>query len=430
MATDGDSFRAVLAQWPSGVVIVTTGTPGGGWHGMTASSFSSVSVDPPLVLVCLARSTRTHRLIQERGTFAVSVLGRDQAELGRRFAGRDRTPDRFAGAAWTTGVTGSPVLADSTGWLDCRVAHAHPGGDHTIFVGEVLAADTPRRVTPVLFHSRAWGRLADPLPDEIAVADTGLLSVLRARGVEGTRPARIARALRAAGTRVRLFGPYGEPPPREDLDPATASALITDPARVGAVVGAGAGVAEFAVPAPERPAGTAAPPSGTARSTSENAAVIVDAARRAGLVTVAHVTEAFAEGRAGAVLSAVGRLAELGCDEIGLEEGGLPASPLRVRDLLQDAVAAARPVPLRVRLRERHGIGMVNALIAMKSGVRLFDTTLGGVDGALPGEDVLFLAEQLNVASPVDRTALIAGAVDLETCWGSSLPGRTYRSAR
>ncbi|MGW0594069.1 flavin reductase [Streptosporangium sp. NPDC002607] len=425
MATDGVSFRAVLAQWPSGVVIVTTGTAGGEWHGMTASSFSSVSVDPPMVLVCLAKTTRTHRLVEERGTFAVSILGRDQAALGRRFAGQEPAPNGpFTDARWVTGVTGSPVLADSIGWLDCRVAHAYPGGDHTIFVGEVLAADTPRRVAPVLFHSRAWGQLADPLPDEVAVADTGLLSILRTRGYEEARLARISRALRAAGTRVRLFDPYGEPLPAENLDPVTASALIVEPAQVHSAVRAGAGVVEVVVSAEEHAASVRA---GAGPPAPESAAPTVEAARRVGLTTVAHITESFAEDRADAVVSAVGRLADLGCDEIGLEEGRLHASPLRVRELLRDASAAARSAVLRVRLRERNGIGMVNALVAMKSGVGHFDTTLGGVDGSLPGEDVLFLASQLEVASSVDRTALVAGATELESSWGSPLPGRTYR---
>ncbi|WP_084195258.1 flavin reductase [Streptosporangium amethystogenes] len=426
MATDGVSFRAVLAQWPSGVVIVTTGTADGEWHGMTASSFSSVSVDPPMVLVCLAKTSRTHHLVEERGTFAVSILGRDQAALGRRFAGQEPAPDGlFTDARWSTGVTGSPVLADSIGWLDCRVAHAYPGGDHTIFVGEVLVADTPRRVAPVLFHSRAWGQLADPLPDEVAVADTGLLSILRTRGYEEARLSRISRALRAAGTRVRLFDPYGDPLPADDLDPVTASALIAEPTRVQSAVRAGAGVVEFVVPAEAY--GASAARAGAGPPALESAAATVEAARRAGLTTVAHITESFAEDRAEVVVSAVGRLADLGCDEIGLEEGRLPASPLRVRELLRDASASARSAVLRIRLRERNGIGMVNALVAMKSGIGHFDTTLGGVDGSLPGEDVLFLASQLEVASSVDRTALVAGATELESSWGSPLPGRTYR---
>ncbi|MDA0637233.1 flavin reductase [Nonomuraea sp. MCN248] len=419
MTASGESFRAAMAQWPSGVVVVTTG-PEGAWHGMTASSFTSVSLDPPMVLVCLAHHTRTHRLITERGFFAVSVLGKDQVAIGRRFAGQEAVADRFAGGSWIPAKTGAPVLADAVAWLDCRVAHAYPGGDHTIFVGEVAEAATPRRVAPVLFHSRAWGQLADPLPDRIGVADTGLLAVLRARGFTGDRLAGIARALRAAGSRVRLFDPdgadpYGEPPPPQDLDPATASALITEPAQVRAVAAAGAGVAEFTA--------------GVASAGPGQAARVLEAAGRAGLTAVGHIAEAFARDRADHVVATVARLAELGCDEIGLEEGAVAATPVRVRGLLQDAAAAAGTATVRVALRERHGIGLVNALVAMKSGVRHFDTTLGGVDGALPAEDVLFLAGQLDVDTAVDRSVLIASAAELESTWGSVLPGRTYRFA-
>lgn len=374
MTTAGDSFRSVMSQWPSGAVIVTTGAAEGGWHGMTASSFSSVSIDPPLVLVCLDRGTRTHRLIEERGSFAVSILGKDQAALGRQFAGPG---ERFTTGTWEVRETGAPVLVTSIGWLDCRIAHAYPGGDHTIFVGRVVAADTPRRVAPALFHSRTWGQLADPLPDEVAVADTGLLAALGSRGQSGVR---LARALRAAGVRVR----YDDPPPREDLDPQTASMLITDASQLKAAARAGVGVAETA---------------GDRR--------LMDAARRAGMTVVARIPDAFH----------VDRLPELECDEIALEEGSRAASPLRVREVLQDATKAAGQARLRVRLRERHGIGMVNALIAMKSGVRLFDTTLGGVDGALPTEGVLYLAGQLEVASPADQSAVAACAAELKTCW-------------
>ncbi|WP_187414483.1 flavin reductase [Nonomuraea sp. PA05] len=409
MATDGEAFRAVMAQWPSGVVIVTTGS-GGHWHGMTASAFSSVSLDPPMVLVCLARGTRTHDLVSGHGAFAVSILGKDQAVLGSRFAGPDA--DRFSGAAWQTGRTGSPVLADAVGWLDCRVAHAYPGGDHTIFVGTVLAAATPRQVPPVLFHSRAWSQLADPLPERISVADTGLVAVLRARGFPEVRVAALARGSRCAGVRVRVFDGYGDALRAGDLDLATASGLVVRPGQVADVVAAGAGAVEF-----------------RASDTGAGTGALVGAAREAGLTVVARLPDAFATGGERRVVAEVARLAALGCDEIALEEGRSPATPLRLRKLLQEAATVAGGAALRVALRERHGIGLVNALVAMKSGVWRFDTTLGGVDGALPAEDVLFLAGELEVTSTADRAALVAGAAELERSWGSVLPGRTYRFA-
>ncbi|MFG2246495.1 flavin reductase [Spirillospora sp. NPDC048823] len=418
MGVDAETFRTVLGQWPTGVAVVTT-TAGDGWHGMTASSFSSVSLDPPLVLVCLARDIHTHALVERSGIFAVSFLGKDQAAIGHRFAGRE-PGDRFAGQPWAAAPTGAPVLGAALGWLDCRVAHAYPGGDHTIFVGEVTAARVPRRTAPLLFHSRTWGQLADPLPDTVGIADTGLAAALhrrlRAHGTAASRvsPAEAARLLasvRDAGVRLRGPLPAGPAPG----GPVTAgpfpagSVLVEDETRL-ALVPPGAGLVVEVVDGPCAPD-------------------LVRAARLRGLAAVGRVPDAFRADRHAAVLAAVDRFAEAGCAEIALDEGPAAASPLRVRDVLQDAVARTRPLTQRVRLRESRGLGLVNALTAMKSGVRHFDVTLGGVDGGLCAEDVLFLAAQLEVATPIDRAALAAASADLEAIWGAALPGRAHRVA-
>lgn len=414
MAVDAQTFRAVLGQWPTGVAVVTT-TAGDGWHGMTAGSFCSVSLDPPLVLVCLARGIRTHELVERSGVFAVSFLGKDHAAIGHRFAGRE-PGDRFARGTWTAAPTGAPVLAEALAWLDCRVAHAYPGGDHTIFVGEVLGAETPRRTAPLLFHSRAWGQLADPLPDEVTIADTGLAAALHRRlTASGTAPARVTRAgaarlldaVRAAGVRVRLPLP---PVPCSGGPPGPPwSALVEDAACLARVPRDSPVTAEIA-DGPDAPR-------------------LIAAARARGLPVAGRVGDVFDPARQAAVLAAVDRLLAAGCTEIALDEGAAAASPLVVRNVLQEAVARARPVPVRVRLREACGLGLANALTAMKSGVRSFDATLGGVDGGLCAEDVLFLAARLGVATPIDRAALVAAATDLEAAWGSALPGRTYRTA-
>ncbi|MET7425140.1 flavin reductase [Dactylosporangium sp. NPDC005555] len=414
MTIDPDTFRSVLAQWPSGVSVVTT-VAGDGWHGMTASSFSSVSMDPPLILVCLNRRITTHALIEASGVFAVSVLAKDQAMVGRRFAGQvageDGVTDRFAGGAWETRTTGAPVLTDAVGWLDCRVVHAYAGGDHTIFVGAVLGASTERIVAPLLFHSRAWGQLADVLPDKVGVADSGLLAALRTHTVSAGVAGRLATALRAAGVRVRVRDAYGCL--TSSGDRRTATALVATADEVADAALGGAGVLEL----------VAGDPVVTKH--------ILDEADRYDMTATCWLPDAFAPDRTADVLDAVDMLAALGCDEIGLDEGAEAASPRQVRALLQDATVRAstrlRPVSLRVRLRDRHGLGLVNALTAMKSGVRHFDTTLGGIDGVLACEDVQFLADRLGVACDSPRAALVAAAADLERHLGGALPGRTYR---
>lgn len=173
MTVDRDVFRAALGQWPSGVTVVTTlldGTP----HGMTASSFSSVSLDPPLVSVCVAHHVASHDLIADAGVFAVSILAKDQVDDGMRFAGMLGVEDRFDGVEVHTAVTGAPMLDRSLAWLDCKVWATHDGGDHTIFVGEVVAAGTKEGRAPLLYHDRAWGQFADVLPEAITIEVPGV----------------------------------------------------------------------------------------------------------------------------------------------------------------------------------------------------------------------------------------------------------------
>lgn len=151
------NLRAVLAQWATGVVVVTTTCPDGRRHGMTASSFTSVALDPPLVSICLASTSTTCRLVRESGVFAVTVLGHDHGDIGRRFASsRDHVGDRFALGRWRTTASGATVLADAVAWLDCTVAACHPAGDHTIVLGHVREAATPRPAPPLIYHDRTY----------------------------------------------------------------------------------------------------------------------------------------------------------------------------------------------------------------------------------------------------------------------------------
>ena len=202
---DSAAFRNVLAQWPSGVTVVTT-LVDGVRHGMTASSFSSVSLDPPLVSVCLDRRLYSHTLIAESGVFGVNVLAKDQAEVARVFAGMvPDVEDRFASESWTTAETGVPLLESALGWLDCKVVHEYPGGDHTIFVGEVVAGHAAPRTAPLLFHSRSWGQFADVLPPAASVSDGGVVAALRARSVPESQVLRTAQRLVDSDVRVRLL---------------------------------------------------------------------------------------------------------------------------------------------------------------------------------------------------------------------------------
>ncbi|MEM6794472.1 MAG: flavin reductase family protein [Acidobacteriota bacterium] len=157
-----EDFRDALRHFPAGVTIVTT-RHGETVHGMTASAFTSVSPNPPLILVCVDHRHTMHELLsREDASFAVNILGEDQEELSNRFA-FTKDVDRFATATWEKAATGSPVLADAVAWLDCRVHNTLAAGTHTIYVGEVLASRVVREGgDPLLYWNQGYRRLAAP----------------------------------------------------------------------------------------------------------------------------------------------------------------------------------------------------------------------------------------------------------------------------
>jgi flavin reductase (DIM6/NTAB) family NADH-FMN oxidoreductase RutF len=147
-----------MAQFASGVTVVTTSRNGKPF-GLTASSFASLSLDPPLVLVCLSRTLSTYEVIEAAGVFAVNILSANQRELGRRFAGlHPAIHDRFEEVEWTPSQNGSPLLPGCLAWADCRVRNIYDGGDHSIFVGAVEDAGVTGAGEPLLYHNRLWGR--------------------------------------------------------------------------------------------------------------------------------------------------------------------------------------------------------------------------------------------------------------------------------
>lgn len=158
MAVTPDQFRGALRRWASGVSIVTMAR-GDGIQGITVSSFSSLSLDPPLILICIDRRAVSHDLIAKRRAFAVNVLREDQRPLADAAAGRNGLRGNLLeGVPWRKVTTGAPVLRECLAWLDCALVEALPGGDHTIFVGRVEAAgQTAGR--PLLWFGSDYRRL-------------------------------------------------------------------------------------------------------------------------------------------------------------------------------------------------------------------------------------------------------------------------------
>ncbi|MEQ8347246.1 MAG: flavin reductase [Sneathiellaceae bacterium] len=159
-STDPRVFRQALGRFPTGVTIVTTsaGPDPADWVGVTANSFNSVSLDPPMVLWSLGRNARSFETFVEASHFAVHILAESQQGLSNRFA---RTiDDKFDGIACATGVGGVPLLADCVACFECRTAHVYEGGDHLIFVGEVLNFSHSDRV-PLVFHEGRYAALEE-----------------------------------------------------------------------------------------------------------------------------------------------------------------------------------------------------------------------------------------------------------------------------
>lgn len=157
-----------MGQFATGVTVLTAGS-GSNCHGMTANAFSSVSLEPPLVLCCVARAARMHGVIMSAQSFAVSILGAGQQELAKHFANWQRPSGQaqFEAVAWHPGErTGAPVLPGALAWLECELVKTYDGGDHTIFLGEVLSAhrggdeaDVGEEPAALLFFGGGFHRL-------------------------------------------------------------------------------------------------------------------------------------------------------------------------------------------------------------------------------------------------------------------------------
>lgn len=135
---DLDDFRAVMSLWPSGVTITTTVDDDSLRWGFTASAFSSVSLQPPLILICLGAAAKCHATFVRAKYFAVNILSTRHEQLALRFA--TRGSDKFNGTDFRPGHTGSPVLTDAVASLECVMHAAVPAGDHTILIGKVVHA--------------------------------------------------------------------------------------------------------------------------------------------------------------------------------------------------------------------------------------------------------------------------------------------------
>jgi flavin reductase len=160
-AADVNAFRKAMGSFPTGVTVVTVASADGTMHGVTVNSFSSVSLDPMLVLVCLSQASRAAGLIGRAGAFGVNVLSAGQRDVSRWFADRYRPagPAMFHGVPLEPGVTGCPILAGAAASFDCRLRQSYRAGDHLIVLGEVVALVHRPQLEPLIFHAGTYKSL-------------------------------------------------------------------------------------------------------------------------------------------------------------------------------------------------------------------------------------------------------------------------------
>jgi flavin reductase (DIM6/NTAB) family NADH-FMN oxidoreductase RutF len=152
-------FRQTMRFWTTGVTVVTSNFDGNR-HGMTVSSFTSVTVEPPVVLVSINQNTRTYQLMKLSGVFAVTILEKSQQTISNKFAGLiPEENDRFAGIETHTLVTGAPLISGGIAFLDCKITQAIDVGHNTVFFGEVLDAGYQEGFKPLLYSNRTYGSL-------------------------------------------------------------------------------------------------------------------------------------------------------------------------------------------------------------------------------------------------------------------------------
>jgi flavin reductase (DIM6/NTAB) family NADH-FMN oxidoreductase RutF len=160
-AVESDSLRIAMRQWTTGVAIISSFSQDDR-HGMTVSSFTPISLAPPLVSISIARDTHTHRLITASGYFGVTILSAAQQELSDRFAGRiEDQQDRFKNIETFTLRTGTAFIAGGLVWLDCEVVSTFEAGNNTIFLGKVVAIEYGTAGEPLLYYDRNYQTICD-----------------------------------------------------------------------------------------------------------------------------------------------------------------------------------------------------------------------------------------------------------------------------
>lgn len=155
---DSTTFRRTLGMFATGIAVITARAPDGSLVGLTVSSFNSVSLEPPLILWSLANTSTVRQILEECEYYAVNVLASDQESISNLFA--SKAADRFAGVVWEPGLGGAPLLAGCCAVFEVRNLQRYPGGDHVIFIGQVVRCDRGEQ-EPLVFFGGKYRLLAE-----------------------------------------------------------------------------------------------------------------------------------------------------------------------------------------------------------------------------------------------------------------------------
>jgi len=457
MTFDPNDFKRAMGQFASGVTVVTTkhgDTP----IGITASSFTSLSLNPPLVLVSLDKKLFTHNVIADSGVFAVNVLSARQWELGMRFAGmKPEIKNRFAGLKTRTATTGSPIFPESLAWVDCTVWSRYEGGDHTIFVGEVKDLSVSDADVPLLYHNRLWRRseaLEVPtVPIEATLVDVGLRDGIQReeKFIPTEMKLEYVKDLMDAGLKEIQVTSFVNPkivPQMSDAadlsallpasDEVTFSALVLNLKGLERAAEAGIKKVDMGVPATETLAKRNA--NTTVEDGMKEMEVMVKKAREYGMQVRAGVQVAFGcalEGKVdpGKVISMSRRFLNMGIDELSLADSAGLGNPQLIRKIVQEVLPLAGDVPLVLHLHDTRGQGLANLLSALKSGVTMFDTSFGGLGGCpfiesakgnIATEDTANMLHEMGIQTGIDIKKVAELSRKMEEYLGKELPAKMH----
>jgi flavin reductase (DIM6/NTAB) family NADH-FMN oxidoreductase RutF len=159
MPIEKSELRRVMGHFATGVTVITTFSNEGKIHGLTANAFTSVSLEPPLLLICVDKKAESYPSFEQSGVFTVNILADDQEDISRKFA-ITGTPDKFEGISYRLGANKAPILNGSLGYIECKIAAVYEGGDHTIYLGEIQQAET-RDGKPLLFYRGGYRAIGD-----------------------------------------------------------------------------------------------------------------------------------------------------------------------------------------------------------------------------------------------------------------------------